>query len=295
MKYALIVGTRPNFIKAYALLHEAKKRNIKIDLIHTSQHFDYNMDQVFFDSMEMPNPDYRFPMSGLSQTEFFGYCFSYLCNIFIENKYDIIFVVGDVNSTLIAALAARQCGIPNVHVEAGLRSFDKDMPEEINRILVDNISEYLFVTEESGVQNLNNENIVKNVFLVGNTMIDTLCIMLPKINSIIPDLENYAVCTFHRVGNVDDKNKLEAILKYIEYVSKYIPVIFPMHPRTKNKLNSLNNFFENKPNIITKDPLGYLEFMAYVKNSKFVFTILRQKKALGFSLGMNFDIQNTIR
>ena len=272
MKLALIVGTRPNFIKAYAILHEARKRDIKIDLIHTAQHYDFNMDKIFFDSMGIPEPDYRFPIPGLSSTEFFGFCYSYLCNLFHTNKYDMVLVVGDVNSTLIGALAAKHCGTKLAHIEAGLRSFDKTMPEEMNRILVDQMSDYLFVTEPSGVCNLENEGITKNVHSVGNTMIDTLCHMMPKIDQIYSDNGEYALCTFHRASNVDDKSSLILVLRHVLYAAGKLPVIFPVHPRTMAKLQEMKSPILNNPRVSFINPMGYLPFMSSVKHAKFVFT-----------------------
>jgi UDP-N-acetylglucosamine 2-epimerase (non-hydrolysing) len=272
MKLALIVGTRPNFIKAYAILHEAQKRNIKIDLIHTAQHYDFNMDKIFFDSMGIPEPDYKFPIPGLSSTEFFGFCYSYLCNLFQKNKYDMVLVVGDVNSTLISALAAKHCGIKLAHIEAGLRSFDKTMPEEMNRTLVDHMSDYLFATEPSGMFNLENEGITKNVHQSGNTMIDTLCHMMPKIDQIPITKGEYALCTFHRASNVDDHASLILILKHVLYAAGKLTVIFPIHPRTRAKLQEMKAPLLTNPSVRCTLPMGYLPFMSMVKHAKFVFT-----------------------
>lgn len=273
MKYALVVGTRPNFIKACALLHEAKKRNIQVDLIHTAQHYDKNMDEVFFNTLDIKKPDYKFPMPGLPSDEFFSFCFSYLCNLFKTNRYGRIIVVGDVNSTLIAALAAQFCKIPLIHVEAGLRSFDRTMPEEVNRVLVDNISEYLFATEPSALANLAAEGIRGKINLVGNTMIDTLCLMKNKIDSCsyrVP-ASNYAVATFHRVKNVDDKVNLKRLIEILVSLSTQVEVVFPIHPRTFKNLDPILAA-ELKDCVTMVEPLGYIEFMKLVSEAAFVLT-----------------------
>lgn len=272
MKYALIVGTRPNFIKACALLHEAKRRNIQIDLIHTAQHYDHNMDEIFFNTLDIKKPDYKFPMPGLPSDEFFSFCFSYLCNLFKTNKYDRVIVVGDVNSTLIAALASQFCKVPLVHVEAGLRSFDRTMPEEVNRVLVDNISEFLFATEPSALANLNAEGIKGKIYLVGNTMIDTLCLMKDKIDTIPARFQSpYAVATFHRVKNVDDKENLKKLIEVLVSLSTRLEIVFPIHPRTlKNLDSSLKKELEDSVELI--EPQGYLDFLKLVSGAKFVLT-----------------------
>jgi len=274
MKYALIVGTRPNFIKACAILHEAKKRNISVDLIHTAQHYDKNMDEVFFNTLDIKKPDYKFPMPGLPSDEFFSFCFSYLCNLFKTNKYDRVLVVGDVNSTLIAALASQFCKIPLIHIEAGLRSFDRTMPEEINRVLVDNISEQLFATEPSAVANLVAEKVPGKIHLVGNTMIDTLCLMKDKIDncpSTRSPTSKYAIATFHRVKNVDDKANLKKLIEILVSLSNMVEVVFPIHPRTFKNLDT-TLAAELKDCVTMVDPLGYLEFMKLVKGAAFVLT-----------------------
>jgi UDP-N-acetylglucosamine 2-epimerase (non-hydrolysing) len=271
MKYALIVGTRPNFIKACAILHEAAKRNIDVDLIHTAQHYDHNMDKVFFDTLGIKEPAFRFPMPGLPSEEFFSFCFSYLCNLYKTQKYDRVIVVGDVNSTLIGALAAQFCKIPVVHVEAGLRSFDRTMPEEVNRILVDNISEHLFVTEPSGLANLDAERVPGKRHLVGNTMIDTLCLMKDKINYADTRSSKYAMATFHRVKNVDDKESLKKLVEILVSLSTMLNVVFPIHPRTLNNLDE-GLKAELTKSVTIMDPLGYIDFLHLVSRSEFVIT-----------------------
>lgn len=272
MKLALVVGTRPNFIKACALLHEAEKRRIHIDLIHTAQHYDYNMDKVFFETLGIKEPNYRFPIAGLKADEFFSACLVYLSKLFQSNRYDKILVVGDVNSTLIAALAAQFCKIPVVHVEAGLRSFDRTMPEEVNRVLVDNMSEHLFVTEPSGLSNLLAERVPGKIHLVGNTMIDTLILMQDKItNQKLAPISKYAVATFHRVKNVDDKENLKKLVEILIGLSTLLNVVFPIHPRTLHNLDkNLREELEKSVSII--EPQGYLSFLHYVSKAEFVLT-----------------------
>jgi len=266
----LVVGARPNFVKAAALLDAAKKEHITIDLIHTGQHYDYNMNEIFFNDLGLVDPMFNFGLStALDYGTFLNSCILRFTEIFLEHKPKLVIVVGDVVSSLAAAMAARDTQTILVHVEAGLRSFDYTMPEELNRIIIDSISDFFFVTEPSGVANLKREGKEENVFLVGNTMIDTLYKYLPKIKKIHESfdlkLKKYAVVTLHRQDNV--AYKLQDLLESIDIIGNKLPIIFPIHPRTKQKLGYV--IFDNIKFI---DPLGYVDFLSLMYHSKFVMT-----------------------
>ncbi len=242
-KIILIAGARPNFMKIAPLVKHLK--NYKI--ISTGQHYG-NMSQDCL----LPDPDYNLDL----KTSNIKVLTSNIYNILKIEKPDLVIVVGDVNSSLAGAYAANNLNIKLAHVEAGLRSFDNSMPEEVNRIRIDQLSNYLFVSEPAGIKNLKAEGITKNVFLVGNTMIDSL------IN------QEYAVLTLHRPSNVDNDKNLFKCLQILIKVSKKIKIIFPIHPRTKEALSNLIPI--NSCKVI--DPLPYPEFIKLVKGAKFVLT-----------------------
>ena len=281
MKIISVVGTRPNFIKLAALVREIEKHEIEHLLIHTGQHYDKDMSQLFFKELELPKPDINLDVGSGTYGEQIGNIIIKLEKVLREENPDLVIVVGDVNSTFAGALIAKQLRIKVAHVEAGLRSFDMSMPEEINRILTDKISDFLFTTEESGNKNLTNEGIDKNkIFFVGNVMIDTL--LNHKIKSqqskILQKLKlnknNYAVLTLHRPSNVDNKKSLENILSLLDEIQNKIKVVFPIHPRTLKNLKNCNLLknIKNQENIILTEPLGYLDFLRLMSNSKFVLT-----------------------
>jgi len=284
MKIVSIVGTRPNFIKLAALIEEIKKHKIEHILIHTGQHYDTHMSHLFFSELELPEPDEHLVSSGdrsvSDQREFL----KEIIKAALERqkpKPDLVIVVGDVNSTVAGAEAAHELGIKVAHVEAGLRSFDKTMPEEINRIETDRVSDYLFTTEKSGNINLERERINKNkIFFVGNVMIDTLLKHKEKAKTsdILSKLKlnknNYAVLTLHRPSNVDNKKGFENIIAILEKIQEKIKIVFPVHPRTKKsiKLFKLNKKIKNMKNLIITEPLGYLDFMHLMAKGKLVLT-----------------------
>jgi UDP-N-acetylglucosamine 2-epimerase (non-hydrolysing) len=277
-KIVFIVGTRPNFIKAFPLfevMNNDKKYNLT--LIHTGQHFDKNMSHIFFEQMKCQKPNYYLNITTKTQAGQLGEIITSLEQKFNEIKPDLVLVFGDVTSTIAGALTAHKIGIKLAHVESGLRSGDLTMPEEVNRILVDRISDYHFVTEPSGQTNLEDEGIGKdNVYLVGNTMIDSLmkykklidknnCYKNLKLNTY-----DYIVITLHRPSNVDDIDKLKLIISELCKISGYKKLVWPIHPRTRINLSKLNNV--NLSNILLVEPLGYLEFMNLVSNSYCVIT-----------------------
>lgn len=283
-KIISVVGTRPNFMKV-ASVYDAFNKYNKIEnkiqhlICHTGQHYDDNMSKVFFKDLGLPQPDFYLGVGNGSHAEQTAKIMIEFEKILLKEKPDLIIVVGDVNSTIACSLTAVKLGIKIAHVEAGLRSFDRNMPEEINRVLTDAISDYLFVTENSGIVNLKNEGISDDkIFFVGNCMIDSLINQMEKINSIdiekIYDLEknNYAVVTFHRPSNVDDISQLEKIVVLLNEISSKVKVVFPVHPRTLNRLTESSLIQRINKNVLLTEPIGYLEFIALVSKSKLVIT-----------------------
>ncbi len=280
-KIISVVGARPNFIKI-APIHKAflkYKNNIDHLICHTGQHFDEKMSKVFFDELEMPKPDFYLGIGGGSHAEQTAKIMVEFEKILLDQKPDLVIVPGDVNSTLAASLTAAKLHVPVAHVEAGLRSFDMKMPEEINRILTDRISDLLFVTEKSGLENLKKEGFEGDkIFFTGNVMIDSLVSYLPKIDqSDILDKLNlrkgdYVLSTFHRPSNVDNFDSLKSILEMFAKLAEHSKIVFPVHPRTKNKIETfgLNNMIHK--NIVLLDPIGYLDFLALTKNASLVIT-----------------------
>jgi UDP-N-acetylglucosamine 2-epimerase (non-hydrolysing) len=280
----VVAGARPNFVKIAPLVWEFKSRGFdNYRVIHTGQHYDYTMSRVFFDDLAIDRPDYFLNVgSGTHsyQTAEIMKSFEAVCS---EKRPDGIVVVGDVNSTLAASLVGAKLNIPVSHVEAGLRSFDRTMPEEINRIVTDHVSENLFVSEVSGIRNLKNEGIDETrVFFVGNVMIDSLIAMLPEIDARSHPRGDYAVVTLHRPATVDSKDRLLHGIEILRCVSRDIPVLFFAHPRTRARLTDfgMESMFRHRRSpdngltggICLMEPVGYIEFLAYVRHSKIVLT-----------------------
>lgn len=288
MKILSVVGTRPNFIKLAALIEEIKKHSeIEHTLIHTGQHYDEKMSDLFFNELEIPKPDINLGIGYSTHENVMEEMKTKLKNQFKKYKPDLVIVVGDVNSTLAGAEAAHELGIKVAHVEAGLRSFDNTMPEEFNRKETDKISNFLFTTEKSGNINLKKEGIDKEkVFFVGNVMIDTLLKHKEKAkkSDILKrhslKVKNYCVLTLHRPSNVDKPENFENIISIIKEIQKKFPIVFPIHPRALKNLNLLGltkNLSEsnpeiNKENLKVLNPLGYIDFVNLMLNSKFVIT-----------------------
>jgi UDP-N-acetylglucosamine 2-epimerase (non-hydrolysing) len=278
-----IVGARPQFIK-YAAIYRIIVREHLMEsfnniLLHTGQHYDYSMSRVFFDELGIEEPNYHLGVGSGSHGEQTAKIMIGVENILIREKPDLVVVYGDTNSTLGGALAASKLHIPVAHVEAGLRSYNRTMPEEINRILTDAISDYLFVSEESGVKNLKREGIPdEKIFFVGNVMIDSLISYLPKVErseilrffSLKPS--QYGVVTLHRPSNVDSKERLKQIIDLLVDISEYKRIVFPIHPRTAQNLEKYDLLKFLNHNIIATKPLGYIDFIALIKNSAFVLT-----------------------
>ena len=275
-KIVHIIGARPNFMKAAPVISEIEKgKNFKQVIVHTGQHFDKEMSDVFLSQLNIPKPNYKFSLESKSALSQISEIITKLENILIKEAPKLVIVYGDVNSTLAASIASNKLSIKLCHVESGLRSFDRSMPEEINRIITDKLADIHFVTEKSAVKNLKNENIDKSsIFFVGNTMIDSLETFLKigvdKVNVEKP----YCLTTFHRPSNVDTKEGLEKILQILDWLSKQINIIFPIHPRTLGsfkKFNLLKNLEDNK-RIFLKPPASYSEFLSLTKGAKAVIT-----------------------
>lgn len=277
----LIVGARPNFIKIAPIIvaiNKYKKKGYQISfrLIHTGQHYDYAMSNSFFKELEIPIPDVNFNVRSGSQAEQKAKIMIAYEKFLNEEKPDLTLVVGDVNSTVACSIVAKKNNIKVAHVEGGIRSNDLSMPEEINRILTDSITDFFFTTSRSANNNLLKIGVnINQIYYVGNTMIDTLLRFNSKLRPPLLwsdyNLENgnYLLLTLHRPSNVDNKEIFEKLIKEIVYNSNSIKIIFPIHPRTKLILDKLNLSFEN---LIVCEPLGYLEFNYLMKYSKAIIT-----------------------
>jgi UDP-N-acetylglucosamine 2-epimerase (non-hydrolysing) len=277
-----IVGARPNFMKV-APLHRAfgQHSNIESKIVHTGQHYDAKMSDVFFNQLELPQPHYFLGIGGGSHSQQTAKIMIAFEEVVINEQPDLILVVGDVTSTIACALVASKMNIPIAHVEAGLRSFDRRMPEEINRILTDSISDYLFVTEQAGLDNLKNEGVADSkVFMVGNCMIDSLVHYQQKAQqlNVLEALnlvkDEYVLMTMHRPANVDTAEGLASILQIIADTSRYKKVLFPIHPRTHNNISrfGLTSQLEAIEGLILTEPQGYLEFLNLMGNAALVVT-----------------------
>lgn len=264
----IVAGARPNFMKVAPLIKELKKRGQEVALVNTAQHFDKNMAGDFFKELNI-NPEFELSPSRDSSVKQFADILVGLEDTMLSYKPKLVVVVGDVDSTLAAALAAKKLGITIAHVEAGLRSFNSQMAEERNRIMVDHISDLLFVTMEDGVKNLKREGITEGIHEVGNIMIDTLDMFLPEVDEIKGE---YYFCTLHRAENVDKKKVFSEILDALEEISKDSKIYIPLHPRTKKRAEEFG--LENRLDSIfcLLDPLSYTSSIAYKKNAKLVLT-----------------------
>lgn len=252
--------------------------NISHLICHTGQHYDEQMSRIFFDELGLPKPDFYLGIGSGSHAEQTAKIMIEFEKVLIKEQPDLVIVVGDVNSTIACSLTAVKLGIKVAHVEAGLRSFDRTMPEEINRILTDSISDYLFVTEKSGVENLKREGISDDkVFFVGNVMIDTLLSFLPKIekSNIAKRLNissDFVLITLHRPSNVDHKVNLKKLVEFFNKIADHNKIVFPIHPRTRKNLEQFDLIRSLHHNILLTEPIGYLDFLFLVKNSTLVLT-----------------------
>ena len=280
-----IVGARPNFIKAAPVIHALDKEPINNIIVHTGQHYDYNMSKTFFEELNIPEPHYNLGAGGGSHTTQTTNIMLGCERVYNELKPDLIIVYGDINSCIAAAIVASKIHLEGgkkikiAHVESGLRSRDREMPEEINRIITDSISDILFVTSPIGLQNLKKEGIWGSTHFVGNTMIDSLVNLLDKITTsdILNKLninQKYALVTLHRPSNVDNKKSLECMMDSIIELTKHTMVIFPIHPRTKWRLDNfgISKKYKKIKNLLIIEPQGYIDFMCLQKNANVVIT-----------------------
>ena len=278
MKILAVVGARPNFMKIAPLLHEMRSRpSLTSLLVHTGQHYDEKMSKLFFEQLHIPRPDVDLEVGSGSHAVQTAEVMRRFEPVLLEHRPDVVLVVGDVNSTLACALTAVKLGIEVAHVEAGLRSFDRTMPEEINRLLTDAISRWLFVTEPSGVTNLKREGIPdERIYLVGNVMIDTLlrCRDRAEESGILEQLGvpsgGYGVLTLHRPANVDDPAQFAPLFAALARIAQRLPLVFPVHPRTRKSLAAIGA--ETTPGVILTEPLGYLDFMKLMAHARLVLT-----------------------
>ena len=317
MKIMSIAGTRPNFMKLASIIKAVKAHNLqmlelaavnteKIDhiIVHTGQHYDEKMSRVFFEDLGIPKPEINLEVGSGSHAYQTAEIMKRFEPVLIRELPDVLVVVGDVNSTIACTLVAAKIEYPaghhrkrpvTVHVEAGLRSFDRDMPEEVNRILTDSLSDLLFVTEQSGIKNLQKEGVAKEkIYFVGNVMIDTLIDYLEKakeskIKKQFAISDRFGLVTLHRPANVDRREDLEPILRVFHAISKDLPLYFPIHPRTLAKIKqfTLEHFFNWQylpnndyaesikhltTNVYITPPLGYLDFLNLTENATMVIT-----------------------
>jgi UDP-N-acetylglucosamine 2-epimerase (non-hydrolysing) len=278
MKIVVVAGARPNFMKIAPLMWEIGRRpQVEACLVHTGQHYDQAMSHLFFEELHIPRPDVNLEVGSASHAVQTAEVMKRFEPVVIERKPDAVVVVGDVNSTIACALTAVKLGVPVAHVESGLRSFDRSMPEEINRILTDAISRWLFITERGAHANLRREGVPDDrIHFVGNVMIDTLLASreLSRRSRILDDLglagRPYAVLTLHRPANVDDPAVFRGLLTAIDRLQRELPIVFPIHPRTRKALEG--TAVDVMPGLRPIDPLGYLDFMKLVGDARLVLT-----------------------
>ena len=288
MKITTIIGARPQFIKAAMVSRALRARQgVRELLVHTGQHFDGNMSEIFFEQMEIPKPDYNLDIAGLSHGAMTGRMLEKIEQVLIEEKPDCVLVYGDTNSTLAGALAAVKLHIPVAHVEAGLRSFNRQMPEEHNRVLTDHCSDILFCPTETAIENLRREGIINthnntapcsspHIINVGDVMYDAALFFGDKAKRMSHILEElnleskaYILATVHRAENTDNPERLMEIFEGLDEVARDVPVILPLHPRTRKLLGNIK-FSPSKLKLIP--PLGYLDMVMLEKNARLIVT-----------------------
>jgi UDP-GlcNAc3NAcA epimerase len=277
MKIVTVLGARPQFVKAAVLSRVLKKdTSVKEIIVHTGQHYDQNMSDIFFEEMEIPKPDHFLSVKSKNHGEMTGRMLEGIEKILIEDKPDVVLVYGDTNSTLAGALAASKLHIPLAHVEAGLRSFNRKMPEEINRILTDQLAAWLFVPTSLGIKNLRNEGFSDSrIFNVGDIMYDAVLYYQQRAMSksrIIQNLDlkrnEFILVTIHRAENTNEPARLEQIMSELEVISRDKAIVFPIHPRTKSFLKKR---YESK-NFRVIDPVGYFDMLQLQHHCRLVVT-----------------------
>ncbi len=282
IKILNVVGARPNFMKIAPIQREmAKYPNIQPVLVHTGQHYDERMSKFFFNDLQLPQPDIYLGVGSGSHAEQTAKIMVQFEQVLLKEKPDLVIVVGDVNSTAACSMVAAKMETKIAHVEAGLRSFDRSMPEEINRLVTDVLADLLFVTEKSGLENLKREGIDDHkIHFVGHVMIDSLIYYKPMaeqsniLNELNLEPGTYGVITLHRPSNVDHKENFEKLLNAFEQIEKRLPLIFPIHPRSQKMIDrfGLREKVEKMRNLKLLEPLGYLDFMKLLHNARLVLT-----------------------
>ena len=297
LKWILVVGARPNFMKIAPIIRAIEQNNtthylsrgtIHYSLIHTGQHYDLNMSDTFLRDLNLPEPDMHLGIGSGTHGEQTGRVMIEFEKALFREQPDLVIVVGDVNSTLACTLAAVKLQIPVAHVEAGLRSFDRTMPEEINRMVTDVLSDYLFTPSPDADENLKREGISEEkIFLVGNVMVDSLLFhrekagktdILKKLGLMNNPIDPYTLLTLHRPSNVDSRHDFQKIINALTEISRHIPIIFPAHPRTRKQIEAFalqHHFTDSTPHefgVHIVNPLGYLEFLNLTMHATFVMT-----------------------
>ncbi|MEC7838959.1 MAG: UDP-N-acetylglucosamine 2-epimerase (non-hydrolyzing) [Chlamydiota bacterium] len=280
MKICCVVGARPQFVKAAALSRAVQSRNDTIFFVHTGQHYDANMSEIFFEEMEIPRPDHQMQVGGLSQGAMTGRMMEQLERVFLDENPDCVTVFGDTNSTLAGALTATKMHIPVAHIEAGLRSYNKRMPEEINRVLTDHCSDLLFVPTNASKENLMREGIdEKKIFVVGDIMVDALYYYKEKALKTSKILEKlgvkekqYVLATVHRAESTEDSKKLRVIFESLIEISKSIKVIIPLHPRTRAALKATNLLDICEKHLEIISPVGYFDMLVLEQGASVIMT-----------------------
>ncbi|MEZ0346261.1 MAG: UDP-N-acetylglucosamine 2-epimerase (non-hydrolyzing) [Infirmifilum sp.] len=279
MNLVSIVGARPNFVKLSVIDDLLRKKGFVHRIIHTGQHYDYELSRIFFEQLNIPEPDYYLAVGSGSHGYQVGEIVKRVEEVLLKEKPSLVLVYGDTNSTLGGALAAVKAGIRVAHVEAGLRSFDLEMPEEVNRRIVDHISHLLFAPTLSAYANLIRENVPGKVYLTGDAHVDVLARWARVAEERSQILEKlgvgsgeYMVVTVHRAENTDDPARLERIAKLLMSLGRQVPVVFPVHPRTRSRLASLGLLKALEASVVLTEPLGYLDFIKLIKHSRLVVT-----------------------
>jgi UDP-N-acetylglucosamine 2-epimerase (non-hydrolysing) len=279
MNLSIILGTRPEIIKMSPLIRECEKRNLDYFVLHTGQHYSFEMDKAFFDDLELPKPAYNLEIGSGSHAEQTGKIMVGIEKVILDEKPDVVLVQGDTNTVLAGSLAASKVNIKVGHVEAGLRSYDRSMPEEINRVVADHVSNILFAPTELSKQNLLKEGIEESkIFVTGNTIVDAVFQNLEISNNkgnVLNDLKlkskEYFLLTSHRAENVDNREQMSKLLKGISMIQKeyFMPVVFPVHPRTEKRIQEFGFSLED---IMSIRPVSFLEFLQLEANARLVFT-----------------------
>lgn len=271
-----VVGARPNFMKVAPVISALSgKLSVKQTLVHTGQHYNANMSEIFFRELDIPEPDINLEVGSASHTVQTAQIMMRFEEVVFKQQPDWVLVYGDVNSTVAATLVCAKLGIPVAHVEAGLRSCDRRMPEEINRLITDQLASLLFTPSTDGNENLKREGVTEEkIRFVGNVMIDTLVRLLPRAEQVaLPDVpERYALVTLHRPSNVDEPDMLRQITETLTRIGRELPVLFPIHPRTRNRFAEYEIHLPSDTDVRLWEPVGYIEFLALQRDATVVIT-----------------------